>query len=399
MSCELHSLFTAMLSLCICAAALFAPSGAAEAELELSVAGLEAAARHADFSVAKREFQQCHIPDNSDDIDCLQLSPLPHTFTATTDLPRNWDWRRAHGGINYVVPTLNQHIPQYCGACWIFATVHALSDRIKIARNALTPEITLSPQALLNCGIKMKTQSWEHMNCHGGTAAKAYQYIAEYGLPDNTCAPYEAHANTCDGFHTCYNCLHNTTCYPIKDYTVYKLKEYGSVSGEHPMMAEIYRRGPITCKTAVSDELLDYSGGVFDDQTGEMRIRHAVEVVGWGTTAEGVKYWIVRNSWGTYWGENGFYRIVRGINNLNLDQGGCMWGVPTWEESRLETGLTGELKDEEQNALAAEMQQQSTDQQNSAQSALSLSEDVDHALQEDVTSLIAASEVKHQKQV
>merc|ERR1711871_713405 len=142
------------------------PGRAAGAELEFSVAGLDAAANYAHFSVAKREFQQCHLADNSNDIDCLQLSPLPHTFTAISDLPKNWDWRRAHGDINYVVPTLNQHIPQYCGACWIFATIHALSDRIKIARNALTPEITLSPQALLNCGIRMKTDSWEHMNCH-----------------------------------------------------------------------------------------------------------------------------------------------------------------------------------------------------------------------------------------
>lgn len=364
-------------------------------ELEFSVAGLEAAAKHNTQSFAKREFQQCHIDDNSDDIRCLQLTPLPQTYTSAADLPANWDWRDIKG-INYVVPSLNQHIPKYCGACWIFATVHALSDRIKIARNALTPEITLAPQALLNCGTRMKTSSWEHMNCHGGTAAKAYRYISEYGLPDNTCQPYVAEAHTCDDFSQCYTCVHNTTCFPIKKYTVYKLKEYGQVSGETNMMAEIYRRGPITCKTAVSDDLMDYSGGIFHDKTGEMQIRHAVEVVGWGTTKDGVKYWIVRNSWGTYWGENGFYRIVRGINNLNLENN-CMWGVPEWDEKTLETGFTVEEEFSVKKAIETrEEQVQQADLALSAQDSLALVQDITTLAsgEEDLVDLIRQSHVQ-----
>jgi len=310
-------------------------------------ASAPAAQKAAQYSAAKREFQECDAAEDPDSIVCLQLSPLPHTYTEAAALPLNWDWRRANG-INYVVPTLNQHLPKYCGACWIFATVHALSDRIKIARNAMTPEITLSPQVMLNCGLKLATLPWEHMNCKGGTSSKAYKYMKEYGLPDTTCAPYEAHTEKCDEFHKCYNCVHNTTCYAVKDYTTYKLKEYGVVSGEHQMMAEIYRRGPITCKTAVADAMFDYTGGIYRDDTGEMRIRHAVEVVGFGATSNGTKYWIVRNSWGTYWGENGFYRLVRGENQLNMEQSGCMWGIPEWEEKRLETGVENEMQQVQQ---------------------------------------------------
>jgi len=235
----------------------------------------------------------------------------------------------------------------------------------------MTPEVTLSPQVLLNCGKKMKEFDFEHMNCHGGTSAKAYQYVHEYGLPDTTCSPYEAHTEKCDEFHKCYNCVHNTTCYAIQDYTSYKLKEYGMVSGEHQMMAEIYRRGPITCKTAVSDEMMDYAGGIMRDYTGEMRIRHAVEVVGFGVTTNGTKYWVARNSWGTYWGENGFYRLVRGENQLNMEQGGCMWGVPTWEEKRLEAGVEKEMQQASQQASQQDVEQ---DQMNEDMTSLLMSE-------------------------
>merc|ERR1712025_834679 len=94
--------------------------------------------------------------------------------------------------------------------------------------------------------------------------------------------------------------------------------------------------------------MFDYTGGIYRDDTGEMRIRHAVEVVGFGATSNGTKYWIVRNSWGTYWGENGFYRLVRGENQLNMEQSGCMRGIPDWEEKRLETGVENEMQQVQQ---------------------------------------------------
>lgn len=60
---------------------------------------------------------------------------------------------------------------------------------------------------------------------------------------------------------------------------------------------------------------MKYTGGIFEDTTGYKEITHDVSVVGWGIENE-KKYWIVRNSWGANWGEGGFFRIVRGINNL-----------------------------------------------------------------------------------
>ena len=67
------------------------------------------------------------------------------------------------------------------------------------------------------------------------------------------------------------------------------------------MMNEIYQRGPISCAVAVTNELRNYTSGVFEDKTGRTDEDHAVSITGWGEE-NGVKYWIIRNSWGSYWG-------------------------------------------------------------------------------------------------
>lgn len=96
------------------------------------------------------------------------------------------------------------------------------------------------------------------------------------------------------------------------------------------MMQEIYQRGPIACGIAVTDDLRKYTGGIFEDKTGRMEITHDISIVGYGVE-NGTKYWVVRNSWGSSWGESGFVRVIRGINNLNLESD-CAWATPadTW---------------------------------------------------------------------
>ena len=96
------------------------------------------------------------------------------------------------------------------------------------------------------------------------------------------------------------------------------------------MMQEIYQRGPISCSVGSSQTLQDYTGGIYEDKTGINTTNHVVSVVGWGVE-DGVKYWKVRNSWGSYWGEEGYYRQVRGTNNIAIESN-CTFGVPvdTW---------------------------------------------------------------------
>jgi cathepsin X len=100
---------------------------------------------------------------------------------------------------------------------------------------------------------------------------------------------------------------------------------------------------------AVTDEFLNYTGGIFRDTSGITESMHDVSIVGWGVDElSGTKYWIGRNSWGTYWGLKGFFKIVRGENNLGIEQA-CNYGVPkdTWS-----TGKKNEVEIDASSTLA-----------------------------------------------
>jgi hypothetical protein len=122
-------------------------------------------------------------------------------------------------------------------------------------------------------------------------------------------------------------------CFPVKKVIRYKAKMYGRIAGEHAMMKELLN-GPITCGIGCSDEFTwNYTAGIFEDKTNFTDVDHDVEIVGWGEE-DGVKYWKVRNSWGTYWGMNGFFKIIRGVNNLAIESD-CHFIVPEVSEEDL----------------------------------------------------------------
>ena len=237
--------------------------------------------------------------------------------------------------MSYVSVTKNQHIPQYCGSCWAFASASAVSDRLRLMTKGAWPTQELSPQVILNCA--------EGNKCNGGHPLDAYALMEKEGIPEEGCMRYTATEEECTDFNICRDCGHDYPCHAVQNYTKYYVEEYGSVSGEENMMKEIYARGPITCGIAVPDEvsvlsshhkqLLAYTGGIFRDRTGTQELEHAISVAGWGEE-DGVKYWIVRNSWGTYWGENGWFRVVRGENNIGIEME-CQWAVPKVPEKMM----------------------------------------------------------------
>lgn len=88
----------------------------------------------------------------------LKLTELP--IKPKSQLPASLDWSN-YNNTNFLTIAKNQHIPQYCGACWAFGSTSAMSDRIKIMRNATWPDVNLSPQELVSCEQR-------DLGCHGG---------------------------------------------------------------------------------------------------------------------------------------------------------------------------------------------------------------------------------------
>jgi len=252
--------------------------------------------------------------------------PEPYQYINMSALPTSYDWRNV-GGLNLVTKDLNQHIPQYCGSCWAHGSMSALADRISILRKGAWPQINLAIQYILNCGTDVAG------SCFGGSATGAYQFAMEKGIPQDTCLLYQADDFECSDINTCRNCKGppgQGTCWAQTNYTRYWVDQYNDVSGVNNIMAEIATRGPVAAGIDAT-VLEEYTGGIIT-QTQPSSINHIISLVGYGTE-NGVDYWIGRNSWGQYWGEQGWFRIIRGRNALGVE-GWVTWATPkvTWHD-------------------------------------------------------------------
>jgi len=284
-------------------------------------------------------------------------SPLPHTYIDVADLPASFSWGNVDG-VSYLTKSLNQHIPQYCGSCWAHGALSSFADRIKIDRSKATTttggdstgtvgdDINLSIQYILNCGGAVAG------SCHGGYHTATYQFIQDTGyVPYDTCTPYLACSTestegfcpkidtTCSAINTCKTCDTfggmGGKCTEIDYFPNATVAEYGLIDynpqdldgNTHKIMSELYSRGPVAA-TINAEPIVKYTGGIFTDTTYPQSSNHIVSITGWGTDpSTGTKFWIIRNSWGQYWGEMGYMRLEMGKNLLGIE-GEIAWVVP-----------------------------------------------------------------------
>merc|ERR1719436_1350539 len=250
-------------------------------------------------------------------------------------MPSDFTWCNKDG-VNYCTVSRNQHIPQYCGSCWAHGAISALGDRIKIARKGMGPDIHLSIQHLLNCGGVG--------SCYGGSVDGPYQWLKKIsretgtGISYETSQPYLACSHdskegfcksvdtSCKPMNVARTCgsfsQEGGPCTGLSVYPNATVSDFGSISGAEAMMKEIYQRGPISCGID-AHPLLNYESGII--KTEGDGVDHVISVVGWGTDPKDGFYWIVRNSWGEYWGEMGYVRVGKGKLHVE-DQ--CVWAAP-----------------------------------------------------------------------
>ncbi|XP_077405380.1 cathepsin S, ortholog 1 isoform X1 [Vanacampus margaritifer] len=211
-----------------------------------------------------------------------------HTWKNLT-LPSSVDWRSK----GLVGPVQNQGI---CGSCWAFSSLGALEGQMKKRTGVLVP---LSPQNLVDCSAADGNHG-----CKGGYITKAYRYIIRNrGVDSEKSYPYEHQNGKCRysargkaGYCSSFSAL------PWGD--------------ERALQAAVARVGPLAVAVnAMLPSFHLYRGGIYDDPDCNAKlINHAVLLVGYGSD-DGRHFWLLKNSWGPAWGEDGFIRIIRNKKN------------------------------------------------------------------------------------
>ncbi|XP_054821781.1 vignain-like [Prosopis cineraria] len=200
-------------------------------------------------------------------------------------VPPSVDWRKKGA----VTPVKNQG---QCGSCWAFSTVVAVEGVNQIKTHKLVP---LSEQELVDCDNE------ENQGCNGGLMEYAFEYIKKKGgLATENSYPYTAEDGTCD------TSKENDMIVSIDGH------ENVPANNEDALLKAVSNQPVSVAIDAGGFDFQFYSEGVFTgDCTTELN--HGVAIVGYGTTVDGTKYWIVKNSWGEEWGEGGYIRMERGV--------------------------------------------------------------------------------------
>ncbi|XP_046385050.1 tubulointerstitial nephritis antigen-like [Ischnura elegans] len=225
-------------------------------------------------------------------------------FYVNESVPETFDARRTW---NVISPPLDQG---WCASSWALSAGTVISDRASIADRSVG---ALMYEHLLECQPAFSSRD----KCAAGHLHRVWKLLSDYGAPERECivnrAPTEA---------TCRP-RPRPTCKRERSGPAYRLGDMLRIQDN------IRWYGPIQATMRVYQDFFHYRGGVYSRPAGsdsrESHGYHSVRIIGWGEDRSDprrapIPYWLAVNSWGTWWGEGGYFRIKRGVNECDIEK-------------------------------------------------------------------------------
>jgi len=248
------------------------------------------------------------------------------TLQPVSALPASVDWRKK----GVVTPVKDQGM---CGGCWSFSAAETTESAVAIATGKL---LTFSEQELIDCAPNPNSCGGTG-GCNGATQEIGFQYYVDAGVTTEADYPYTASTGSCN----------RQKIHPVANITGYVFLPPNNYSAIMNVIANV---GPVAI-SADAEPWQFYDSGVFSSDCGT-DVDHAIQLVGYGTDATSkLDYYLVRNSWGAGWGEDGYIRVARygsspqgepcGTDPTPGDGDGCSGGPSSIEVC----GLCGILSD------------------------------------------------------
>ncbi|KAL3285482.1 hypothetical protein HHI36_000014 [Cryptolaemus montrouzieri] len=231
-----------------------------------------------EFSQYVNKFKLSQRPKQSENI--YKANP---NLTVAAEI----DWRN-YGAVTYVK---NQG---QCGSCWSFSATGSMEGQSALVNGQ---PLVLSEQNLIDCA----TSQYENYGCNGGNMDGAFEYVSYYGIDSEEDYPYLEYQSDCE-----------------QRESVFRIRSYADIEhNEQSLQQAVSEIGPISIGIDATNELQNYASGILIDQTCSQQVNHGVLVVGYGSEG-GYDYWIIKNSWGDYWGESGYFRLIRNYNACGI---------------------------------------------------------------------------------
>jgi len=234
------------------------------------------------------EFKKTYV--NGINVNYFKKSCKSFTGTSSISLPDSLDWRTQ----NAVTPVKDQG---QCGSCWSFSATGAMEGAWAIKNGVLE---SLSEQQLIDCSKK-----YGDLGCNGGLMDNAFEYVIDNGICQESDYAYTAAGGSCK---QCSVVVSISNCADV-------------AANNQVVLKEAVATGPVSIAIEADTRYFQsYSSGVLTGSTCGTNLDHGVLIVGYGTEGD-IPYWLVKNSWGESWGEDGYVKIER--SSSTNDAGTC----------------------------------------------------------------------------